>query len=416
MPPSHRRPRLAVGLALATLAVATVSPAWADPAPSFADLLIRLEQTPGATEASALAQAAEARMRQARVRPNPTLALEAENAFGSGPFSGYGNAETTLSVTQDLELWGRRTARTRVATAEAEVAGLRRDLALVEEAGRLALAYAEAEAAGRRADLAEESLTLTVADARAALALVEQGREPLLRGIQAESEAAAARASRDEALAEREAAFARLTAVAMLSVPVTGIDDSLLDQVPVPAATQPEATPALRVARAERDAADRRIGVEQARSRPDLSASLGVRRYEAEDATALTFGLSMPLPLFDRNRGAVDAARAELRAAEARMRGVRQEAQAERAAAQARLNASASRVNAADAGVSSGEEAYRLSRIGFEAGRISQLELRAARTALINARAAAVEARLARVRSEIDLARQDGRAPFQGDQ
>ena len=45
-----------------------------------------------------------------------------------------------------------------------------------------------------------------------------------------------------------------------------------------------------------------------------------------------------------------------------------------------------------------------------------QVELRVTRTALINARSAAVDARLARVRAEIDLARLDGRAPFQGAQ
>ena len=55
-------------------------------------------------------------------------------------------------------------------------------------------------------------------------------------------------------------------------------------------------------------------------------------------------------------------------------------------------------------------------RIGTEAGRISQLELRVTRTALISARTSAVDARLARVQAEIELARQDGRAPFQGAQ
>ena len=64
--------------------------------------------------------------------------------------------------------------------------------------------------------------------------------------------------------------------------------------------------------------------------------------------------------------------------------------------------------------MAAGEEAYRLSRIGFDAGRISQLELRTSRAVLITARNAAVDARLARVRAEIDLARLDGRAPFQG--
>ncbi|WP_237830784.1 TolC family protein [Sandaracinobacteroides sayramensis] len=392
------------------------SPAWADPSPTYAQLLARLDQTPVATEARALEEAAEARVRQARVRPNPTVSLEAENMLGSGPFSGFGAADTTLSVSQDLELFGRRGARIDAARADANTAALRRNLANVDAAGRLALVYAEAEAAQRRADLADETLTLTLADTRAALVLVEEGREPLLRGIQGESEAAAARAAADEAQAERDAAFARLTAVAQLPAPVTSVPASLLDRPPVSAPSASEGPPALRVAEAEREAAERRIAVERVRARPDISATVGVRRFEAENANAFLFGLSMPLPLFDRNRGNIDAARAEYNAAEARLAGARLDAQADRAAAEARLAASASRVRAADAGVSSAEEAYQLSRIGFEAGRISQLELRATRNALVSARTAAVDARLARVRAEIDLARQDGRAPFEGPQ
>lgn len=413
MPPlKSGRSRFAIGCAVVAMATAVTGPAWADPAPSFEALLERIGLTPTTVEADALLDAAEARVRQARVRPNPELGLEAENAFGSGPFSGYNNAETTLSLTQDLELWGRRGARVAVARADAGTAGLRRDLATIEAGARLALVYAEAEAAQRRFLLADEALTVTIADTRAALILVEQGREPLLRGIQGESEAAAARATLDEAEAERDAAFARLTAVAMLPMPVTSIDASLIDRVPAAASVTSGATPEVRVAEAERAAAESRIEVERIRTRPDVRASVGVRRYEAEDATALTFGLSVPLPLFDRNRGNIEAAQADFRAADARLMGARQEAEADRNAAEARLRASVSRVTASDAGVTAAEEAYRLSRIGFEAGRISQLELRSSRAALIAARNAAVDARLARVRAEIDLARLQGRAPF----
>lgn len=53
-------------------------------------------------------------------------------------------------------LWGRRGARVEVARAEAGTATLRRDLAAVEAAGRLALVYAEAEAAERRLMLADD--------------------------------------------------------------------------------------------------------------------------------------------------------------------------------------------------------------------------------------------------------------------
>lgn len=414
MPASHRR-RPSLTASCAALLAAFSSPAWADPAPSYFELLARLDQSPAAVEAGALVDAADARVRQAGVRPNPTVSLDVENAFGSGPFSGFSNAESTFAVTQDLELWGRRQARVDVARAEAGTAVLQRDLAVIDAAGRLALAYAEAEAAQRRAELAEEGLDLALADARAALTLVEAGREPLFRGIQGEAEVAVARATYDEAIAERDAAFARLTAVAMLAAPVTEITISLLDLEPrsIPSG---DVAPTVRVAEAERQAAERRVGVERARTRPDVSVSVGFRRYEVEDATALTFGISMPLPFFDRNRGNIDAAQAEVRAADARLVSARQDAQADHAAAEARLASSASRVRAADAGVSAAEEAYRLARLGFDAGRISQLELRATRTALISARSTAIDARLARVRAEIDLARLEGRLPFQGAQ
>ncbi|MCW0045668.1 TolC family protein [Brevundimonas sp. BT-123] len=380
--------------------------------PSYEELLERIGLTPGALEAEALVDAAEARVRQAGVRPNPELSLEAENAFGSGPFSGYDNAETTLSVSQDLELWGRRGARVGVAQAEGRTSLLRRDLATLDAAGRLALAYAEAEAAERRLQLAQEALDLTIADARALMILVEEGREPLFRGIQAQSQAAAARAALDEAQAERDAAFARLTAVAMLPNPVTSIGASLLDREPPAVVPTSSTSPEVRVAQAERDAAESRIEVERVRARPDVRVSVGVRRYEAEDATALTFGVSMPLPLFDRNRGNYDAAQAEFRAADARVMAATQTAQADLAGAEARLRSANSRVWATDGGVTAAEEAYRLSQIGFEAGRISQLELSSSRAALIAARNAAVDARLARVRAEVDLARLQGRFPF----
>ena len=410
----RRGPLAVVGCALAACAVWDVGPVRADPAPAYEILLERIgRNAPAQVEADALLEAAEARLRQAGVRANPELALRADGVLGGKPYAGWGEAEISLDLTQNLELGGRRGARVDVARAEVGVSALRREQAGIDTVARLALTYAEAEAAERRFALAEDALTLAVADARAALVLVEEGREPLLRGIQAETEAAMARAAVEDARAERDVAFARLTAEAMLPTPVTSVEAGVLDRTS-PATLDAAASLAVRVAEAEAEAAERRIGRERAEARPNVSASLGVTRYQAEDATALTVGLSMPLPLFDRNRGNIDAARAEHRAAEARVAGARLADAAERSAALARLRASASRVAAGDMGVASAEEAYRLSRLGFEAGRISQLELRSTRVALISARDAAVEARLARVRAEIELARLQGRAPFEG--
>ncbi|HBD37627.1 MAG TPA: transporter, partial [Cupriavidus sp.] len=99
-------------------------------------------------------------------------------------------------------------------------------------AGSLALIYSEAEAASLQYELAVEALELTEADANAVMLLIEEGREPSLRGIQANSEVESARAAVDEARANRDAAFARLTAAAMLVQPVTAIEPSLLNRSP----------------------------------------------------------------------------------------------------------------------------------------------------------------------------------------
>lgn len=402
----------AAGMVAFFAAWVLVAPALADPAPPFSVLLDRLDRSAAVREADALHDAAAARLQQARFLPNPLFTLEAENAFGSGAFAGYGNAETTLSVSQPLELWGRRGARMEVARAEVRAAELRGEESRWLVAGRLALAYAEAEAAALRSDLAMEVLTLTEEDWRSAQALVDEGREAPLRAVQSAGEVAMVRASADEARAIRDAALAWLTALASLERPLTSIRVSLLDRAPGPGRRDAGELPVTQVAEAELDALRRRVVVERLQARPEVTATLGVRRFESSRDEALTLGFSVSLPLLDRNQGAIRAAMAEQRAAEARLLARQQEASAEHQGALAGLEASIARIRSTDSGVAAAEEAYRLARIGFGAGRISQLELRSFRIALIDARTAAVDARLARARAEIELARLEGRVPF----
>ena len=412
-PPFRARPLLAAGCA-AALAVALIGPARADPVPTYEALLRQTLAAPAAAEADALLDAAEARVTQARARPNPEVSLEVENAFGSGPYSGLRGAETTLSVSQELELWGQRGARVGAARADAVAAGFRREARRADLAADLAIAFAEAESAEHRFRLAEEARELATSDARAAQAQVTEGRLPRLRAIQADTEVAAAQARLDEAAAEREAAFARLAAFAGADYPYTVIAASLLDRaVPAAPASPAGETLVVRALAAEVAAAEGRARGARLQGRPGVRAGVGVRRFEEEEATALVGGVSLRVPLFDRNRGNITAAEAEIRAAEARLQTARLEAVAAWRGALARLRSSESRVAATDAAVSAGDEAYRLTRIGFEAGRLSQLELRQARAVLIEARDEAVAARLARVRAEVELARLAGRTPFE---
>ena len=409
------RPRWTVGLAVVVLAM--VSPAWAmqaatDSAPTYESLIERLDAMPSTLEAQALSDAAQARAQQAAALPNPTLSYDRENFSGSGPYSGNRAAENTLAVNQPLELWGKRRARVQAAQAEALAADLRAGQQRWWSAGQLAQVYSAAEASERRYALATEALSLIEQDAQAVAALVREGREATLRSVQAQSEVESARATLDEARAIRDAAFARLSAWAMLPTPVATVGNSLLDREPKASLVQTNDPLSVQVTQAELEAASRLVTVEKRRALPDVSAAVGLRRFEETGDDAMTAGITLTVPLFDRNRGGIRAAYADQRAAEARLTAQKQAAYADRLAAQATLEASNSRTRAADSGVAAAEEAYRLSRVGFDAGRISQLELRSSRAALIAARNAAVDARQARVMAEIDLALLEGRAPF----
>jgi cobalt-zinc-cadmium efflux system outer membrane protein len=54
------------------------------------------------------------------------------------------------------------------------------------------------------------------------------------------------------------------------------------------------------------------VALEDAQRSPDVTANAGVRRIEESDDTALLFGVTVPLPSFNRNRGERLAVRREL--------------------------------------------------------------------------------------------------------
>ncbi len=142
---------------------------------------------------------------------------------------------------------------------------------------------------------------------------------------------------------------------------------------------------------------------------PDVTVSVGVRRLEVDNANALLAAVSVPFPLFDRNRGNIDAAQAELRGAQAREAATRLEAEAAIQASLALNEAADARAAAADRTLSTAEESYRLARIAYEAGKSPLIELLAARHGLGAARGVVLDARAAQFDARASLARLEGR-------
>jgi cobalt-zinc-cadmium efflux system outer membrane protein len=397
------------------LATALGDTSAAAPAPPYAELLRRaVSDAPRVQEGDANLRAAQGLARQASTLPNPTVGVEVEN-LGVHDVNGLSQRQTTVSVSQPLELGGKRSARAAAGRAEVDVAQARARQARADLAYDLAFAYATAETANRRVKLLKDDLDRAREDLRAALALVDAGKEADQRAVQARASVSAAEADLQAAQADATEALARLSSLAGSEEAYTSVPDALLSRAEGLAANSmglPTDAPGVQVAEAEREAAARKIRVERARAAPDVTVSLGARRIDGLGGTAVVAGVSAPLPLFDRNRGAVDAANAQLNAAEARLRGARLDAEANWRAAAAQANAGQARLRAALDAAAAAREGYQLTRVGYEAGKTSLIELLNARRALTEAEARLLDARLARIRAEATLARLAGRLAF----
>ena len=408
-----RLPRRVVsGIIVATCVATLCGPAQAQVAPPFATLLRQTADAPRRVESEAEIHRAEGLARQARARPNPTIGILTENIAGSSPYQRFDRAETTLQYSQPLEIGGKRSAR--IAAGEAGVAASRardRD-AQIRYAYDLARAYAAAEVADQRITLAQGEVEQAGNILSAARALVDAGKEARLRALQAEAALNAVNADLESAKADRIATYARLSALSGVEETFTGLSESLLT-VPVAASTygpvDPMTSSSYPAAQGEREAGERRLTAEQKRAIPDLTAIVGVRRLDYENATALTAGVSIPLNIFDRNRGNIAASQAEAQAAAARLAMARNDAIAEARAAQAQIVAAQSRVAAAEASQGTAEEAYRLARIAYEAGKSPLVELLNARQGLGAARGIVLDAKVASFQARAQLARLQGR-------
>jgi cobalt-zinc-cadmium efflux system outer membrane protein len=390
--------------------------AQAEPAPPYAELFRQAQRiAPRLAESDANIRAAEGQAVQAAVRPNPNIVFEAENIGHNSVSSGPMLSQNTLSIAQALETGGKRTARIAAAGAGLAAARAQQSQVRVDFAYDLAVAYAAAELAGRHVEFATEALSRAEEDERAARALVNAGREADLRAVQANAATTAAQADLEGARAEAAETLVRLSGLVGALQSYTGVSQSLLDMASMlpPPPLQPfTPSPAVLAAEAARNAAAQRVGVERTRAIPDVTVSVGARRFGGESDTAVVAGLAVPLPLFNNNRGGIATAAAELTAADARLSAARLTADGDWRAASVQALAADRRMTASRQAESAANEAYRLARIGYEAGRTPLVELLTARRNLTEAQMRGLDARATRIRAEATLARLSGRIPF----
>jgi len=279
------------------------------------------ERSPELKSGTYKTEAAERRAKQASRPVNPRLQAEVENVAGSGAVEGVDAAETTVAVSQEIELGDKRRHRTAVAEAETAVSRAEQEArlrALLFETRRAALAVQSAQ---EKARLAEEALALIRETEAVAEAREKAGKTTLLETERARAETVKAEIELEARKAEQRDAVRDLALLWGETEPtfdaVSGPFDAgaaalqPLDALLVRAASNPD----LLAAEAQTRISEARIGAERAARVPNVELSAGVRRFEEDDDVGFVAGAGVELPFYTRNMDGVRAAEAEAEAA-----------------------------------------------------------------------------------------------------
>ena len=386
-------------LALAFAAAAPPEAAYAQTAPdaeappalprlSLEDALARAAAAyPARAGLDARLRGVEASVRQAEVKPNPVLGLTVENLPTLGGGDILDRTETTLTYEQRLERGGDRDARSALARSEGALVLANARVAQLDRLELVQKTWAETLAAEALLDIARQRVELAEQFQAEVRRRVEAARDPLFAGARADAEAAQAQIDVDQA--DVAVRMARISLAMFWDArPEFSLGrDAFEDTSAARVVAGDTAEADLDVFRAKAAMAEAQVRVEEARAIPDPTVSVGVRHIW-DNEVALVFGGSIPLQRHDRNRGAIERARADGLAAQADLNAYRMEREREIARLQIQLMAKASEARRiSEETLPEAERAVTLVREGFNRGGFTYNDVMAAQTALLQARA-----------------------------
>jgi cobalt-zinc-cadmium efflux system outer membrane protein len=303
--------------------------------------------------------AARALVRQAALRANPTVEVNGSRQVGGGDNS------VMVQGSLPLELGGRRRARIMVATRELEM----RELVVADRERTLAAEvrskYGEALAAVYKLGFTEDLLKTSERGYRLVAARVVEGRTAPL-----EQNMTLVEVNRLRSMRETEEGKVQITMLELRNalgmnpdepLKLRGDFTNLIDRLPPLEEATAQALssrPDLRAVRAAERLAEAQIEQARAEGRPDASLNAGYQRMSSgfplsgiNDAGQLqpvmstfhflTFGVTVNLPVRNRNQGAIEAAVAQADAVKSRREFAELTVRREVAAAYARYERAA---------------------------------------------------------------------------
>jgi cobalt-zinc-cadmium efflux system outer membrane protein len=292
--------------------------AWSEESSRTRDLSLEdalaaaLVRHPRLAGAAATVEVARGELREAATRPNPEIGIDLEGFAGTGEVSGFGSSEASLTVTQIVELGGKRDRRVAVSEQTAAVATAEFERIRDWVRWQTHAAFVRVLAAQERWLLAQERTALAGQEADAIARRVRAGATPQAEAERAGLEVEWARIEERSMVGRLEAGRLELAAswgstdtdfgraVGSLATPPRNL---VLDELLLAV----EQSPRLRSADAAVATARARFELAKRGRIPDVAVAFGVRRYGGSRDLGLIAGVSLPLPIWNRGTGRVAA-------------------------------------------------------------------------------------------------------------
>ena len=348
--------------------------ATAEPLSLAKAIELALEGNPEVAAAKRQLEATEGQVLQGRSRPNPELAYSLEDTRSK-------TRTQSWQLNLPVELGGKRAARTKAAEKTREQAQAQLAELQATVRANVAAAYFDVLTAQERLVLARDSAALAKSSTDTVSKRVAAGKVSPVEESKARVAEAGVRVELAQAASEQRNALSRLFALlGRIDAPYTVLEGKAenLPSVPSLADLQPliSSAPGVVLARIEVDRREALTALEQSKRVPDVTVSVGMQRSNETQRNVLLFGVSVPLPIFDRNQGNLlealkleDKARDELQAASVRLHS-------EVAQGQERLSTITAEVQSLQQDVLPGaKSAYDAATIGFENGKFNFLEV-----------------------------------------
>ncbi len=284
---------------------------------------LALNRHPDLRAAAAEWASAQALTQQAGAWPNPEISAQVEDPRGVA-------RTTTFQWSQSIEAAGKRSARVDAAQWVARQAQSDAEAREASVRARLSQAFYSAVAAQQRVTLSADQARWAAQARSTAARRVAAGKSPPLEEVKAQVAEVQTLSAHRTAQGEWRAAWQAL--VQAMGGDAQGAQRVKGDLNALPdvshwqgAATRIDDTRAVQRAQFSLSHRESLVTMERTRSRPDLSVQLGIKRDAQAGRNQPVFGVALPIPLWDRNQGAITAALRQSERAEAELGATRAE-------------------------------------------------------------------------------------------